>query len=245
MRPVTEELHDIWAFLAESPLLGLTATLAAFLLAQAIWRRLGRSPLAHPVLIAMALLIAFLLISGIDYDTYFEGAQFVHFLLGPATVALAVPLYDQLPRIRELLLPVTVAVVLGSLAAALSAVWVGAALGASRETLLSLAPKSVTSPIAMGITERLGGLPSLTAGLVLITGALGCLMAPLVFRLLRIRDHAAQGFALGLAAHGFGTAQAFGLSAAAGAFAGLGLGLAGLVTAVLVPLLLPWLPVPG
>lgn len=236
------ELQDIWAFLAESPLLGLTATLVAFLLGHALWHRLGCTPLAHPVLVAMALLIPFLWLTGIEYDAYFEGAQFIHFLLGPATVALAVPLFDQLPRIRELLLPITVAVILGSLSAALSAVWIGAALGASRESLLALAPKSVTSPIAMGITERLGGLPSLTAGLVLITGALGCLIAPLVFRLLRIRDEAAQGLALGLAAHGFGTVQAFGRSAAAGAFAGLGLGLAGLVTAALVPLIAPWLP---
>ncbi|MBK5935415.1 MAG: LrgB family protein [Halorhodospira halophila] len=238
---MTEDFQDIWAFLAESPLLGLTVTLVAFLIGQALWRRLGNAPLAHPVLIATALLIPFLLLTGTDYDTYFEGAQFIHFLLGPATVALAVPLFDQLPRIRELLLPITVSVVAGSLAAALSAVWVGAALGASRETLLSLAPKSVTSPIAMGIAERLGGLPSLTAGLVLITGALGCLMAPLIFRLLRIHDEAARGLALGLSAHGFGTVQAFSSSAAAGAFAGLGLGLAGLVTAFLLPVALPWL----
>ena len=235
------ELQDIWAFLAESPLLGLTATLAAFSAGQWLWRGLGRSPLAHPVLLAIGLLIAFLAATGTDYETYFEGAQFVHFLLGPATVALAVPLFDQLPRIREQLLPITAAVILGSVSAALSAVLIGAALGASRETLLSLAPKSVTSPIAMGITERLGGLPSLTAGLVLTTGALGCLLAPLIFRLLRIRDEAARGLALGLAAHGFGTAQAFTIGPLAGAFAGLGLGLAGLVTALFSPLLAPLL----
>ncbi|MCG5547718.1 LrgB family protein [Halorhodospira halochloris] len=236
---MAEDFEDIWAYLAESPLLGLTATLFAFLVAQLLWERIGRPPILHPVLMAMALLMAFLVMADIDYDTYFEGAQFIHFLLGPATVALAIPLFDQLHRIRRLLLPISVAVVVGSLSAALSAILVGAALGASYETLLSLAPKSVTSPIAMGITERLGGLPSLTAGLVLVTGALGCLMAPLIFRLLGIRDETAQGFSLGLAAHGFGTAQAFGIGAAAGAFAGLALGLAGLVTAVFVPLLLP------
>lgn len=232
----TEELRDIWVFLAESPLLGLTVTLLAFVIADAVWRYVGRPPVLHPVLLAMGMLITFLLATGIDYETYFDGAQFVHFLLGPATVALAVPLYDQLPRIRHWLWPILVAVTAGAITAAVSAVGVGVALGASTETLLSLAPKSVTSPIAMGITERLGGLPSLTAGLVLITGALGCLLAPLVFRALRVRDEAAQGLAMGLAAHGFGTAQAFGISALAGAFAGLALGLAGVITSLFVPL---------
>jgi predicted murein hydrolase (TIGR00659 family) len=234
-----DNFQDIWAYLAESPLLGLTITLLAFLAAQSLWYRIGRTPILHPVLMAMAMLISFLLFADIDYDTYFDGAQFIHFLLGPATVALAIPLFDQLGRIRRLILPIGVALVAGSLTATLSAILVGAACGASYETLLSLAPKSVTSPIAMGITERLGGMPSLTAGLVLVTGALGCLMAPLIFRLLRIRDETAQGFALGLSAHGFGTAQAFGIGAAAGAFAGLALGLGGLVTSVVVPLLMP------
>ncbi|MBK1735796.1 hypothetical protein CKO15_11005 [Halorhodospira abdelmalekii] len=234
-----EEFHDIWVFLAESPLLGLTITLVAFLIAQQLWARLGRSPLLHPVLLAMAMLITFLVLTDIDYDTYFEGAQFIHFLLGPATVALAIPLFDQLARIRQLLLPITVALVAGSITASVSAILIGALFGASRETLLALAPKSVTSPIAMGIAERLGGLPSLTAGLVLVTGALGCLMAPAIFALLRIRSETAQGFALGLSAHGFGTAQAFGIGATAGAFAGLALGLAGLFTTITVPLLMP------
>lgn len=236
---MAEDFDDIWAYLAESPLLGLTATLLAFLAAQGVWGRIGRPPILHPVLMAMALLIAFLIIADIDYDTYFDGAQFIHFLLGPATVALAIPLFDQLDRIRRLLLPISVAVVVGSTTAALAAILVGAAFGASYQTLLALAPKSVTSPIAMGITERLGGLPSLTAGLVLVTGALGCMFGPLIFRLLGIRAETAQGFALGMAAHGFGTAQAFGISAAAGAFAGLALSLGGLFTAIFVPLLMP------
>lgn len=238
---MTEELHDIWVFLAESPLLGLTLTLAAFVVAEAIWKRAGSTPVLHPVLVAMAMLIGILLLTGIDYDTYFEGAQFVHFLLGPATVALAVPLFDQLPRIRALLVPILVSVAGGATAAAVSAIAIGQSLGASHETLLSLAPKSVTSPIAMGVTERMGGLPSLTAGLVLITGVIGCVVAPLVFRILRSRDDAERGLALGLSAHGFGTAQAFGISALAGAFAGLALGLGGLITAVVVPAIGPLL----
>jgi len=239
---MTDELGAFWVFLSDSPLLGLTITLLAFLAATWFWERTGRHALAHPVLPAILLLMGFLWVTGIEYQTYFDGAQYIHFLLGPATVALAIPLYDHLARIRELLVPLLVAGTVGATTAALSAVGVALALGASRETLLSLAPKSVTSPIAMGIAEKIGGLPSLTAGLVLITGTMGCITAPLVFRVLRLRDESVQGFALGVAAHGFGTAQAFGISALAGAFAGLGLGLAGILTALILPLLPLLLP---
>ncbi|SEQ21758.1 TIGR00659 family protein [Ectothiorhodospira magna] len=239
---MNEEFTDIWAFLAASPLLWLTMTLVVFQVALWLHRQLGGSMILHPVLIAMALLISILLLTGTDYDTYFEGAQFIHFMLGPATVALAIPLYEHRHQIRQLLLPLLVAGVAGALVAAISAVLVAALLGADPLTLLSLAPKSVTSPIAMGIAEKIGGLPSLTAALVLLTGAIGCLLSPLLIRLLGIRDDRVKGFALGLSAHGFGTAQAFGISATAGAFAGLGLTLAGVMTAFLLPPVTPWLP---
>ncbi|MCG5501823.1 LrgB family protein [Ectothiorhodospira lacustris] len=237
-----DEFTDIWAFLAASPLLWLTMTLVVFQLSLWLNRRLGGSMVLHPVLLSMALLIGILLLTGTDYDTYFAGAQFIHFMLGPATVALAIPLYENRHQIRQLLIPLLVAGVVGAFVAAGSAVMVAAALGADRVTLLSLAPKSVTSPIAMGIAEKLGGLPSLTAALVLLTGAIGCMLSPLLIRLLRIQDDRVKGFALGLSAHGFGTAQAFGISATAGAFAGLGLSLAGILTAFLLPGVAPWLP---
>lgn len=233
---MSDELSRIWVYLAAQPLLWLTLTLAVFLAASALNRAAKGSPLVHPVLLSMAALITVLLATGTDYDTYFDGAQFIHFLLGPATVAIAIPLYDNLRQIRALLWPLLAACVAGISAAAASAVAIAAALGASSQTQLSLAPKSVTSPIAMGIAEQLGGLPSLTAGMVLITGIFGAVVAAPLFRLLRIRDERVQGFALGVAAHGFGTAQALTISTLAGAFAGLGLGLAGLLTAFLLPL---------
>lgn len=230
------ELSQIWVYLAEQPLLWLTVTLAVFLASLWLQRRGRQSPLLHPVLVSMAVLISLLLITDTDYDTYFEGAQFIHFLLGPATVAVAVPLYDNLRQIRALLGPILLSCLAGVLTAAGSAVGLAWLLGGSRGTLLSLAPKSVTSPIAMGIAEQLGGLPSLTAGMVLLTGIFGAVVAGPLFRLLRVRDERVRGFALGLAAHGFGTAQALTVSTLAGAFAGLGLGLAGIITAFVLPL---------
>ncbi|MBN8454513.1 LrgB family protein [Accumulibacter sp.] len=231
----------IWVYLAASPLLGLTLTLLAYLAASAVHQRCGGHPLANPVLLAVATLVGLLWLTDTPYRTYFDGAQFVHFLLGPATVALAIPLHAQLPRLRRMALPLLLALVIGSLTAALSAVAIGALLGASRATLLSLAPKSVTTPIAMGIAERIGGLPSLTAVLVILTGVLGAILARYIYRALHIDDDAQRGFALGIAAHGIGTARAFQESEQMGAFAALAMGLNGLLTAVLLPLLLPLL----
>jgi len=235
---MTPKLTEIWVYLAATPLLGLTLTLLAYQAAFWLYTRSGMNPLANPVAIAVAIIVALLTLTGTPYATYFEGAQFVHFLLGPATVALAVPLYAQLPRLKQMLGPALVALVVGSITAIVSAIAIGWALGGSRETLLSLAPKSVTTPIAMGIAEKIGGLPSLTAVLVVTTGILGAVMAHGLFRLMRCKDEAIHGFAMGVAAHGIGTARAFQVSETTGAFAALAMGLNGLATALLLPLLI-------
>ena len=193
------------------------------------------------MLIAVTVLVLFLTLTATSYETYFEGAKFVHFLLGPATVALAIPLYMQLHRVRAMLLPVIVGLFVGSLTAAVSAVLVGRLFGASLSTQLSLAPKSVTTPIAMGIAERIGGIPSLTAVLVIITGILGAVGARYVFDAMKLRDPAIRGFAIGVASHGIGTARAFQVNEQSGAFAALAMGLNGALTAILVPLLASWL----
>jgi predicted murein hydrolase (TIGR00659 family) len=235
---VTPRLTEIWVYLAASPLLGLTLTLLAYQGAYWLYRRSGMNPLANPVAIAVAVIVALLTLTGTPYATYFEGAQFVHFLLGPATVALAIPLYAQLPRLKRVFVPALIALAAGSLTAIVSAIGIGWALGASRPTLMSLAPKSVTTPIAMGIAEKIGGLPSLTAVLVVTTGIIGAVIAQWLFRLLRIKDEAVQGFAIGVAAHGIGTARAFQISDTTGAFAALAMGLNGLATALLLPILI-------
>ncbi len=234
---MTGRLGEIWVYLAASPLLGLTVTLLAYQAAYWIYQRAKMNPLANPVAISVAMLVALLWFTDTPYPTYFEGAQFVHFLLGPATVALAVPLYANLETLKKNLLPLAGALIAGSIIAAVSAVGIGWLLGASRETLVSLAPKSVTAPIAMGIAEKLGGLPSLTGVLVVTTGILGAVLARGTLNLLRVEDHAVRGFAVGLAAHGIGTARAFQVSETMGAFAGLAMGLNGLATAFLFPAL--------
>lgn len=237
---MSPRLTELWVYLSTSPLLGLTLTLLAYQAAFWLYKRAGFHPLANPVMLAVAMVASVLALSDMDYRTYFDGAQFVHFLLGPATVALAIPLYAQWPRLKAMAGPLLIALLVGSFTAALSAYAIGALLGASQASLMSLAPKSVTMPIAMAVAEPLGGLPALAAAMVMVTGVLGAVGGRYLFRWLRIDDHAVRGFAIGLASHGIGTARAFQVSEQAGAFAALAMGLNGLLTAVSLPWILPW-----
>jgi predicted murein hydrolase (TIGR00659 family) len=235
---MTPKFTDIWVYLAASPLLGLTATLLAYQFAYAIYARAKFNPLANPVAIAVAIIVAILVVTKTPYQTYFDGAQFVHFLLGPATVALAIPLYQQMAKLRRNWFAFLAGALLGGAAAIATAVGVAWALGASPVTVLSMAPKAVTMPIAMGVAEKIGGLPSLTAVLVMFTGILGATMARGIFNLMKIADHSVRGFALGVSAHGIGTARGFQVSEEMGAFSGLAMGVSGVLTAVLLPLAL-------
>jgi predicted murein hydrolase (TIGR00659 family) len=231
---MSADLYQIWVYLAASPLLALTATLVAYQAGLWLHQRAGESALVNPVLIAVLALVAMLLLTGTGYADYFDGAQFVHFMLGPATVALAVPLYSQLKALRGALLATAVAILAGSLTAVGSAVGIAWALGAGVETLASLAPKSVTTPIAMALSERLGGLASLTAVAVILTGMAGAIFGGWLLDRCRIRDARARGLAIGVAAHGIGTARAFQEGEVTGAFAGLAMGLNALATTLLV-----------
>ena len=236
-----ERINQTWVYLSASPLFWLTMTLVAYQLACQIYRHCGQKPIANPVLISIVFLVSLLKITGTPYNQYFEGAQFVHFLLGPATVALAIPLYGQFRRLVSMAGPLAIALLAGSLTAMLSAVFVGHWFGGSLPTLLSLAPKSVTTPIAMGIAEQIGGHPSLAAVMVIVTGILGAMVAQTLYRWLNIRDEAVAGFALGVAAHGIGTARAFQINETMGAFAALGMGLNGLLTAMSLPAIISWI----
>lgn len=231
---------SLWVYLAATPLLWLTVTVLVWLLADGLAAASGRNPLVNPVMIAIVLVALVLTATGTPYRTYFEGAQFVHFLLGPATVAIAVPLFRNWAIVRRNLLPMLAALVAGSVVAVASAVAIAATFGVPRPVLVALAPKSVTAGIAMGISEALGGEPALTAVLVITTGILGAVMVTPLMNALGLRDYAARGFAAGLASHGIGTARAFTVNPVAGTFAGIAMGLNALVTALLVPIAVRW-----
>ncbi len=233
-------LRDVWVYLSASPLLHLTMTLVAFQAGSWIYEKANRNPLLNPVLLSVIAVVTMLVITGTAYQDYFEGAQFVHFLLGPATVALAIPLYRQFDKVRGSALAILSSVLAGSLTAILTALAIGSLLGGSTDTLLSLAPKSVTAPVAMGISEQLGGLPSLTAVLVILTGIAGAMLGPVVLDTIGVKDWAARGLAMGTASHGIATARALQVNEVAGAFSGLAMGLNALATAILLPLIWNW-----
>lgn len=237
MRP----LDAIWVYLASLPLLGLAVTLLAWQAALWLSRRLRDWPAANPVLIAVALVSAGLLASGLPYSAYFAGAQYIHFLLGPATVALAVPMHAAWGPIRRSAGAILPALLAGSAVAAVSAILIARALGGSRDVVLSLAPKSATTPIAMGVAEQIGGNPSLAAIFVMLTGLITVAIGPAIWRVLGITDWRARGLAAGTAGHGIATARILLLNETAGAFGGLAIGLNGVVTAVIVPPLVRWL----
>ncbi len=232
-----QEFQDIWVYLSASPLLHLTLTMTAFVAASIVYKKARLNPLLNPVLLSVIAIVAILYGTDTSYDIYFEGAQFVHFLLGPATVALAIPLYRQFDRVRNSALAILVSLVSGAITAATSAILIGWLLGAQPVSIVSLAPKSVTAPVAMSISEQLGGLPSLTAVLVILTGITGAILGPVILNLLKVRDWSALGMALGTASHGIGTARALQENELAGAFSGLAMGLNALATAILLPLL--------
>lgn len=237
---MNDRVAALWVYLSTSPLLHLTLTVCVFVLARWLYRISGRRAWLNPVLVSVLVLVALLTLTGTPYQRYFEGAQFVHFLLGPATVALAVPLYRQCALLRRHPVALLVSLLAGSLTAVVSALLIARLAGASDQALISIAPKSVTTPVAMGISERLGGLPSLTAVLVILTGIVGAAWGPWLLERLRIRNPMAQGLAMGVASHGIGTARAVYMGEVAAAFSGLAMGLNGLATAILLPVLWGW-----
>lgn len=233
---MTADPFSLWVFLSQSPLLWLTVTLLVYASTDALSLATGRNPFANPVFHAMWIIAAFLLATGTSYTTYFGGAQFVHFLLGPATVALAVPLYENRKVVAAAIVPMLVALVIGCATAIVSVVLLANAFGLPREIVLSLAPKSVTAAVAMGISESLGADASLTAVAVILTGIMGAIIVTPLMNRMGITDYRARGFAVGLASHGIGTARAFQVDAVAGVFAGIAMSLNALVTSLLVPI---------
>ena len=231
---------ELWVYLSATPLFGLTATLVTYVLAHALYLRVNQAPWANPVLWSVSTIAAVLLITGVPYPTYFSGAQFIHFLLGPAVVALGWPLWQRRSELRQRWGRLLIASLAGGTAASGSAIALGWALDLPTDVLLSLAPKSVTAPVAMGIAEKIGGIPALSAVFAVLTGLVGALSGKYLFAALRLpystEGWTARGFALGTAAHGIGAARALQVNADAGAYAGLALGLQVVLASLLMPL---------
>ena len=230
---------QLWVYLSATPLFGLTATLVTYVLAQAFYQRMQHAPWANPVAWTVALLALLLSVSDTPYPTYFSGAQFIHFLLGPAVVALGWPLWQRRAQLRQRGLALLAAALVGGSVAALSAVAIGWALGLPAELLRTLVPKSVTAPVAMGIADQIGGIPALAAMFALLTGLVGALSAKYLFDALRIREPEVRGFALGTTSHGLGAARAMQVHPDAGAYAGMALGVQALLASLLIPLAVP------
>ena len=235
---------QLWVYLSSAPLVGLTATLLVYVGAMALYARAHYARWAHPVLWSVVLLGAGLLITGVPYPSYFSGAQFIHFLLGPAVVALGLPLWERREVLAQSWVRFVLAALAGGAAAAITAVAIGWALGLPADVLKSLAPKSVTAPVAMGVAEKIGGVPALAAVFAVVTGLVGAVSGRILFRLMGLgessADWMARGFAMGTSAHGLGAARALQVNADAGAYAGLALGLQVLLGSLLIPLIARW-----
>ena len=241
MNPQLPAIHEIWVYLSGSPLLALILTLSAYQAGVMIYERADRNPLANPVAIAIAIVAAVITVIDMPYAKYFEGAQFVHFLLGTATVALAVPIYKGLDALRGRIFPLLAALLAGGATSIVSAVGIAKLLGADAAIVGGFYAKSVTAPIAMGVAERINVSPTLTAVFAVTTGILGAVLVRFVLDAVGAKAWWQRGFAVGVAAHGIGTSRAFSVHPEAGTYASLGMGLHGVLGAVLIPLAVRWI----
>lgn len=224
--------------LRSSPLLGVFLTLAGYRLGLAVKRLAREHPLAQPVLVAVIVIGVAMWALDLQYDQYLVGGSVIAFFLGPATVALAVPLHRQAHHLKELALPMLIAIPVGAFVSILTGVLMVRVLGGDTELELTMAPKSATTPIAIAITESIGGITSMVAVFTIVAGMLGAVLGPTVLTLLRIKDRRARGLALGAVSHGIGTSRALHEHPTEGAFSGLSMGLTALATSLLVPLVL-------
>lgn len=215
----------------------LALTFGIFFLAKFLQKKTGQI-LLNPILLTIAIIIIFLKMANISYETYNQGGHLIEFWLRPAVVALGVPLYLQLETIKKQLLPIILSQLAGCIVGIISVVLIAKFMGASKEIILSLAPKSVTTPIAMEVTKAVGGIPSLTAAVVVCVGLLGAVCGFKMMKIMRVDSPIAQGLSMGTAAHAVGTSTAMDVSSKYGAYASLGLTLNGILTALLTPTIL-------
>jgi predicted murein hydrolase (TIGR00659 family) len=235
---MSDTVRETWDWLVRSPLFFVLLTLVAYRIGRELKDRTGGHALAQPVLVAIVLVGTVITLLGIDYDDYRSGTALIAFWLGPATVALAVPLHRQAHRLRGFVVPMLVAIPLGAVVSVSTAVVLVQALGGSEELVRTIAPKSTTTPVAIALADTAGGLASLTAVFTILVGILGAVAGPALLTLLRVRDRRARGLALGAVSHGIGTSRALVEDETEGAFAGLSMGLTALATSILLPVVL-------
>lgn len=225
-----------WDWLQSSPLFWVTLTLATYLAGRWLLAR-TRNVVFQPVLVSIVLVGAVLLVTGTDYQDYLRGGSLIAFLLGPATVALALPLHQEWHLVRRAAVPILSGVVLGAVVSIVSVWFVAGALGADRAMQLTMAPKATTTPVSIVISAEIGGIPALTAVITITTGILSAVIGPWVLDRFGIRDQRARGLAIGAVSHGIGTSRALQESRVEGAFSALAMGLTTIATSILVPLL--------
>ncbi|MCX7252982.1 MAG: LrgB family protein [Burkholderiales bacterium] len=217
--------------------MALFITLVAYQIGLWAYQKAKQNPLVNPVAIAVILVASFIELIDMPYETYFQGAQFIHFLLGSATVALAIPIYRGIDSLKNRVIPLLVALLLGGAISIATGVGISTLLGADKNIIGAFYSKSVTAPIAMGIAERIGTSPTLTAIFAVCTGILGAILAPYVLNLLRIKPWWQRGFPTGVASHGIGASRAFSINVEAGAYASLAMGLHGIAGSIAIPLI--------
>lgn len=225
-------------YVSNTPLLWLILTLSAYKFGIIIYEKFNKHTLLQPIIVAYVLIIMVILFTGVSYEKYFKSVQIIHFFLGPATVALALPLYKNLKYIKSLFIPIVITLVVAGVFSIFIAILFLWLLDAQLPTILSMTTKSITAPIAIITSKQIGAIPSLAVGFVLITGITGALLGTIIFKIVKIKYDTSKGFALGLVSHGIGTARAIEINEKAAAFAALAMGLSGIFTAVFLPIII-------
>ena len=233
----SHSIVEIWVYLSGSPLIALFITLVTYQIGLWAYQKKKQNPLVNPVAIAVILVATFIELIEMPYDKYFQGAQFIHFLLGSATVALAIPIYRGIGSLKNRVIPLMASLLMGGVISIASGVGISTLLGADKNIIGAFYSKSVTAPIAMGIAERMGTSPTLTAIFAVCTGILGAILAPYVLNLLRIKPWWQRGFSIGVASHGIGASRALSINAEAGTYASLAMGLHGITGSIAIPLI--------
>ena len=234
-------ISEIWVYLSGNPLFALVLTLAAYQFAYIQYVKSNRHPIVNPVGVTVLIVAVVITLMDMPYKQYFEGAQFIHFLLGTATVALAVPIYRGSKDLQGKLFPITLALVIGSIVSVSSAVLIATAMGAGDNIVGSMFAKSVTAPIAMGIAERIHVSPTLTAVFAVATGMIGSILAPYIMNAIRLKPWWMRGTAIGVGAHGLGITRAFSINDEAGTYASMAMGLNGVLSAIVLPTIVTYL----